>query len=567
MKTRSSDILQGPGWANVRALYKADGYSQEELENPIIAVVNAYSSICPGHVIFKQLAERVREGIQAGGGTPVEFGMIGACDGIAMGHKGMKYILPTRQMIADSIEAMTEAHRLDGLVLLGSCDKIIPGMLMGAMRVNLPTILVNGGASLPGRMKKDNPYGGEFIDHSIIQESEGSLQKGRISEKQFQWIEDHAMPTMGSCAMLGTANTMGCLAEAMGIMLPGTATIPAVYSERLAAGYRSGKQIVELVRSNLKIRDIITKNAIYNSIRVNGAIGGSTNAVLHLLAIAYEGEIELSISDFGKICEGIPHLVPLIPAGNSTLLDFYEAGGVPVLMKELESILWIEEKNCQGKTLKEVLEEVQNFNSEIIHSMDNPIHTRGGIKILYGNLAPEGAVSKPSAIPNKALRFRGKAKIYESEEEALKGIRRGEVQEGSVVVIRNEGPKGGPGMPEMYKAMKLLVGMDLGDKVCLITDGRFSGSNNGCFVGHISPEAAQNGPIAYLEDGDEIFVDISKGLIEAPKVDFEERRKKTKPFVREIKGCLYQYANHVKSASFGAVIPNRRGCDCEEENR
>lgn len=567
MKTRSSDILQGPGWANVRALYKADGYSQEELENPIIAVVNAYSSICPGHVIFKQLAERVREGIQAGGGTPVEFGMIGACDGIAMGHKGMKYILPTRQMIADSIEAMTEAHRLDGLVLLGSCDKIIPGMLMGAMRVNLPTILVNGGASLPGHMKKDNPYGGEFIDHSIIQESEGSLQKGRISEKQFQWIEDHAMPTMGSCAMLGTANTMGCLAEAMGIMLPGTATIPAVYSERLAAGYRSGKQIVELVRSNLKIRDIITKNAIYNSIRVNGAIGGSTNAVLHLLAIAYEGEIELSISDFGKICEGIPHLVPLIPAGNSTLLDFYEAGGVPVLMKELESILWIEEKNCQGKTLKEVLEEVQNFNSEIIHSMDNPIHTRGGIKILYGNLAPEGAVSKPSAIPNKALRFRGKAKIYESEEEALKGIRRGEVQEGSVVVIRNEGPKGGPGMPEMYKAMKLLVGMDLGDKVCLITDGRFSGSNNGCFVGHISPEAAQNGPIAYLEDGDEIFVDISKGLIEAPKVDFEERRKKTKPFVREIKGCLYQYANHVKSASFGAVIPNRRGCDCEEENR
>lgn len=567
MKTRSSDILQGPGWANVRALYKADGYSQEELENPIIAIVNAYSSICPGHVIFKQLAERVREGIQAGGGTPVEFGMIGACDGIAMGHKGMKYILPTRQMIADSIEAMTEAHRLDGLVLLGSCDKIIPGMLMGAMRVNLPTILVNGGASLPGRMKKDNPYGGEFIDHSIIQESEGALQKGRISEKQFQWIEDHAMPTMGSCAMLGTANTMGCLAEAMGIMLPGTATIPAVYSERLAAGYRSGKQIVELVRSNLKIRDIITKNAIYNSIRVNGAIGGSTNAVLHLLAIAYEGEIELSISDFGKICEGIPHLVPLIPAGNSTLLDFYEAGGVPVLMKELESILWIEEKNCQGKTLKEVLEEVQNFNSEIIHSMDNPIHTRGGIKILYGNLAPEGAVSKPSAIPDKALRFRGKAKIYESEEEALKGIRRGEVQEGSVVVIRNEGPKGGPGMPEMYKAMKLLVGMDLGDKVCLVTDGRFSGSNNGCFVGHISPEAAQNGPIAYLEDGDEIFVDIFKGLIEAPKVDFEERRKKTKPFVREIKGCLYQYANHVKSASFGAVIPNRRDCDCEEENR
>ena len=567
MKTRSSDILEGPGWANVRALYKADGYSQEELEKPIIAVVNAYSSICPGHVIFRQLSERVREGIQAGGGTPVELGMIGACDGIAMGHKGMKYILPTRQMIADSIEAMAEAHRLDGLVLLGSCDKIIPGMLMGAMRVNLPTILVNGGPSLPGRMKKDNPYGGEFIDHSIIQESEGALQKGMISKEKFQWIEDHAMPTMGSCAMLGTANTMGCLAEAMGIMLPGTAVIPAVYSERLAAGYRSGKQIVELVRRNIKIRDIITKNAIYNGIRVNGAIGGSTNAVLHLIAIAYEGEIELSISDFGKICEGIPHLVPLIPSGNRTLLEFYEAGGVPVLMKELESILWVQEKNCQGKILREVLEKVQNFYPEVIHSIENPVHTRGGIKILYGNLAPEGAVSKPSAIPDKALVFRGKAKIYEGEEDALKGIRRGDVQEGTVIVIRNEGPKGGPGMPEMYKAMKLLVGMNLGDKVCLITNGRFSGSNNGCFVGHISPEAAQNGPIAYLEDGDEIFVDISRGLIEAADVDFEERRKKKKPFIREVKGCLYQYAQNVKSASQGAMIPNRREYDREEENR
>lgn len=566
MKTRSSDILQGSGWANVRALYKADGYSQEELEKPIIAVVNAYSSICPGHVIFKQLSARVREGIQAGGGTPVEFGMIGACDGIAMGHRGMKYILPTRQMIADSIEAMVEAHRLDGLVLLGSCDKIIPGMLMGAMRVNLPAILVNGGPSLPGRMKKDNPYGGEFIDHSIIQESEGALRKGIISQQQFRWIEDHAMPTIGACAMLGTANTMGCLAEAMGIMLPGTAAIPAVYSERLAAGYQSGKQIVELVRRNIRIRDIVTKHALYNSIRVNGAIGGSTNAVLHLLAVAYEGEIELSISEFGQICEGIPHLVPLIPAGSSTLLDFYEAGGVPVLMKELENLLWVEEKNCQGKTLKEILEEVCNFRPEVIHSVDNPVNTRGGIKILYGNLAPQGAVTKPSAIPKKALLFRGKARIYEGEEEALKGIRQGDIQAGDVVVIRNEGPRGGPGMPEMYKAMKLLVGMNLGDKVCLITDGRFSGSNNGCFVGHISPEAAQGGPIAYLEEGDEIFVDVSQGKIEAPKVDFEERRKKKKPFKREAAGCLYQYAHSAASASLGAIVPNRRKSRYREEN-
>lgn len=557
MDTRSSDILKGPQWANVRALYKADGYSEEELGQPMIAVVNAYSTVCPGHMIFKNLSERVREGIQAGGGTPIEFGVIGACDGIAMGHKGMQYILPTRQMIADSIEAMAEAHRLDGLILLGSCDKIIPGMLMGAMRVNLPTILVNGGPSLPGRMKEGNPYGGEYIDHSIIQESEGALKKGLISEEEFQWIEDHAMPSIGSCAMLGTANTMGCLAEAMGIMLPGSAAIPAVYSERLAVGYQSGKQIVEMVRRDLRIRDIITKQAIYNAIRVNGAIGGSTNAVLHLLAVAYEGEIEMSVFEFGKICEGVPHLVPLIPAGSSTLLDFYEAGGIPVLMKELEEVLWTQEKTCTGKTICEVTGTAVNRRRDVIHSMEEPVHKVGGIKILKGNLAPEGAVTKPSAIPEKALVFRGKGKIYEGEEEALRGIRRGEVREGDVVVIRNEGPKGGPGMPEMYKAMKLLVGMDLGDKVCLITDGRFSGSNNGCFVGHICPEAADGGPIAYLEDGDEILVDVLRGTIEAVSVDFEKRRQTKVCSRKNITGCLYQYARNAASASQGGIIPTR----------
>lgn len=474
-----------------------------------------------------------------------------------MGHKGMQYILPTRQMIADSIEAMVEAHRLDGLILLGSCDKIIPGMLMGAMRVNLPTILVNGGPSLPGRMKEGNPYGGEYIDHSIIQESEGTLKKGLISEEKFKWIEDHAMPSIGSCAMLGTANTMGCLAEAMGIMLPGTAAIPAVYSERLSVGYKSGKQIVEMVRRDIKIRDIITKQAVYNAIRVNAAIGGSTNAVLHLLAIAYEGEIEMSVFEFGKICEGIPHLVPLIPAGSNTLLDFYEAGGIPVLMKELQEALWTQEKTCTGKTVQEVIENAANHRRDVIHAIENPVHKMGGIKILKGNLAPEGAVTKPSAIPEKALVFRGKGKIFEGEEEALRGIRSGEVKAGDVVVIRNEGPKGGPGMPEMYKAMKLLVGMDLGDKVCLITDGRFSGSNNGCFVGHICPEAADDGPIAYLEDGDEILVDVLQGTIEAPGVDFTERRRTKACVQKKITGCLYQYARNVSSASKGGIIPVR----------
>ncbi len=558
MRTRSRDILEGPQWANVRALYKASGYSEGELGRPLVGVVNSYGTICPGHVIFRQLADRVREGIQAGGGTPVEFGTIGACDGIAMGHKGMRYILPSRQTIADSIEEMAEAHRLDGLILLGSCDKIIPGMLMGAMRVNLPTILVNGGPSLPGRMKEDNPYGGEFIDHSIIQESEGALRKGLIREEQFKWIENHAMPSIGSCAMLGTANTMGCLAEAMGIMLPGTAAIPAVYSERLSAGYESGRQIVELIRQNLKIRDIITRRSIYNGIRVNAAIGGSTNAVLHLLGLAYEGEIDLSIFEYGEISDGVPHLVPLIPAGSNTLLDFYEAGGIPAVMKELREFLWTEEKTCVNKTIGEIIETAVNVRPEVIRSTEHPVHKRGGIKILKGNLAPEGAVTKPSSIPESALVFRGKARIYEGEEEALKGIRQGQVKPGEVVVIRYEGPKGGPGMPEMYKAMKLLVGMDLGDKVCLITDGRFSGSNNGCFVGHICPEAAQKGPIAYLEDGDEILVNVPEGRIEAIDVDFEHRQKTKNILRKEVKGVLFQYAEKVSSASMGGVIPTRK---------
>lgn len=558
MRTRSRDILEGPQWANVRALYKASGYSEGELGRPLVGVVNSYGTICPGHVIFRQLADRVREGIQAGGGTPVEFGTIGACDGIAMGHKGMRYILPSRQTIADSIEEMAEAHRLDGLILLGSCDKIIPGMLMGAMRVNLPTILVNGGPSLPGRMKEDNPYGGEFIDHSIIQESEGALRKGLIREEQFKWIENHAMPSIGSCAMLGTANTMGCLAEAMGIMLPGTAAIPAVYSERLSAGYESGRQIVELIRQNLKIRDIITRRSIYNGIRVNAAIGGSTNAVLHLLGLAYEGEIDLSVFEYGEISDGVPHLVPLIPAGSNTLLDFYEAGGIPAVMKELREFLWTEEKTCVNKTIGEIIETAVNVRPEVIRSTEHPVHKRGGIKILKGNLAPEGAVTKPSSIPESALVFRGKARIYEGEEEALKGIRQGQVKPGEVVVIRYEGPKGGPGMPEMYKAMKLLVGMDLGDKVCLITDGRFSGSNNGCFVGHICPEAAQKGPIAYLEDGDEILVNVPEGRIEAIDVDFEHRQKTKNILRKEVKGVLFQYAEKVSSASMGGVIPTRK---------
>ena len=474
-----------------------------------------------------------------------------------MSHKGMQYILPTREMIADDIEAMVEAHRLDGLVIIGSCDKIVPGMLLGALRVNLPTVFVNGGPTLPGRMREGNPYGGEYIDHSIIQQSEGALKSGAITQEEFDWIENNAVPTIGSCAMLGTANTMCCLAEVMGISLPGSATIPAVYSRRQGIAFESGKAVMNLLKKDICIKDIITKDAILNAIKVNSAIGGPTNAVLHLLAIAYEADVDLDIFEFGKVSMSVPHMVPMIPAGQYTLLDFYEAGGIPVMMKELATILDLNGITCTGCTSKENIEKFQNKNPDVIRSFKNPVHSRGGIAVLKGNVAPDGAVTKPSAIPESTLLFRGPAKIYESEQDALSGIRAKQVHGGEVVVIRNEGPKGGPGMPEMYKVMKVLVGMNLGSKVCVITDGRFSGSNNGCFVGHICPEALDDGPIAYLQDGDVITVDVLNGTIEA-EVDFDLRRKeKTRKEVEPVKGCLYQYRKNVATASKGAYIATR----------
>lgn len=557
-KFRSQDIMNGPEWANVRALYKAAGYTDSELHKPIIGVVNAFNEICPGHNILKEMAERVKEGIFAGGGTPVEFGTIACCDGMAMGHEGMRYVLPSRECVANDVETMIQAHQLDGLVLLGSCDKIEPGLILGALRLNLPTVFVNGGPALPGHMKKGNPYGGEYLDHSIIQQSEGALKSGKITQKQFDWLENNAVPTIGSCAMLGTANTMACLAEAMGLSLPGCAAIPAVYSRRMRISFESGLAVMNLVRKNIRIRDIVTLDSIKNAVRVNSAIGGSTNAVLHMLAIAYEARVKFTIDDFGRVASEVPHMISVVPAGEHMLLDFYEAGGVHALMNEIRSRLSLGGITCTGKTLKENLEEYgENLNPDVIHHLDNPVHTSPGIAILHGNLAPDGAVTKPSAIPQKAHDFTGKAVIFESETDALEGIRALKIKPGDVVVIRNEGPRGGPGMPEQYKAMKLLVGMGLGDKVCLITDGRFSGSNNGCFVGHICPESYDDGPIKYLRNGDVIHIDVDKGTIDA-EVDFNKRRKEGAPCrCRDIEGTLYHYRHSVSSASLGAIIKTR----------
>ncbi|MBR5474653.1 MAG: dihydroxy-acid dehydratase [Lachnospiraceae bacterium] len=558
MNTRSQNILVGPEWANVRSLYKSGGYSDAELKKPMIGVVTAFSDICPGHTNLRQIMTRVKEGIYAAGGTPLEFGTVGACDGITMAHDGMKYVLPIRDMIANDVEAMVQAHQLDGIVLIGSCDKIVPGMLLASLRINVPAIFINGGPTLPGRMKEGNPYGGEYLDHSVIQQSEGALKAGKISEEEFTWIENNAVPTIGSCAMLGTANTMCCLAEAMGMALPGCAAIPAVYSRRQSIAFETGLAIMDLVRNDIRPRDVITKESLLNAIRVNSAIGGSTNAVLHILAIAYEAGVDLDIFEFGEVSMSIPHLVPMIPAGAYTLLDFYEAGGVQTIMKELGDSIYQDCMTCTCQTVAQNLVPVKNRNNDVIRSLDNPAHHCGGIAILKGNLAPEGAVTKPSAIPQEAHEFTGPAKIYEGEQDALRGIRGGEIKGGEVIVIRNEGPAGSPGMPEMYKAMKILVGMGLGGKCCLITDGRFSGSNNGCFVGHMCPEAFNDGPIAYLKDGDVIHVDVEKGIIEALDVDFEARRAEGPSFTFEpAKGCLYQYRKSAVSASKGAYIPTR----------
>ncbi|HHV56392.1 MAG TPA: dihydroxy-acid dehydratase [Firmicutes bacterium] len=555
--TRSHDILQQPEWSNVRALYKSSGYTDDDLTKPIIAVVNSFNTICPGHFNLRELAQHVREGIRAAGGTPVEFGTIAACDGMAMGHEGMRYILPTRELIAGDIEMMMQAHRLDGMVLLGSCDKIVPGMLMAAVRLDVPAILVNGGPTLPGTLRRDNPYGGEHIDHSIIQQSLGTLQAGQMTKEEYLWLEDNTCPTIGSCAMLGTANTMCCLAEAMGMALPGSAAIPAVYSRRMAVAYESGKAIVELVRRGLTARKIITRAALHNAIKVNSAIGGSTNAVLHLLAIAYEAGVDLSLDEFGRISSEVPHIAPLMPGGPYDLVDFYEAGGTPAVMKELAGLLDLDCPTVTGKSIRENIADVAVRDRNVIRGLERPVHPVGGIAVLKGNLAPRGAITKPAAIPQEAWSFRGPAVVFDSEQEALQGISGGSVKPGDIIVIRYEGPKGGPGMPEMYKPMKLLVGMGLGSKVCLVTDGRFSGSNNGCFVGHVSPEAAEGGPIAAVAAGDIIRVDIEKRTIEVETADFAERcRQPVTPLRKAVRGYLSVYARLVSSADRGAIIEN-----------
>lgn len=523
-----NELLRGDQGALKRALYKSMGFTDEALSRPIIAVVNSYTNATPGHANLNQLADQVTRGIEAAGGTAMTFSTIAPCDGIAEGHVGMRYILPARDVITASVECMVRAHRFDGIVLLGSCDKIVPGMLMAAARLNLPAIFLNGGPMYPAR------YHGKDYDGNIVTEAIGWKQRGEIDSREFLKIENLAEPCVGSCAMLGTANTMGMVAEALGMSLPGCAAIPAVDARRMQAGYETGRAIMKLVEREITARQVITEESIENAIALIMATGGSTNAIMHLQAIHREAGLgDLPLSRFDEFSRRIPQIASVYPASPYDMVDFYHAGGVPAVMAELEPMLHLDCMTCTCETVGVELQKAERSKMrEVIRTAEAPFSETGGVAVLGGNLAPLGAVVKPAAVPEHLLTFKGKARVFQSEQEAVAAIWNGEVEQGTCIVLRYEGPKGGPGMPEMYRPMKALEGMDLAKSCALITDGRFSGSNRGLFVGHISPEAYEGGLLALVEDGDEIAIDIPMRKIELsvnPEILADRKKAWKKP--------------------------------------
>ena len=555
MSWRSKDILQRPEYSLHRALYKSMGFSDYDLDHPMIGVANSWNRVVPGHYNLNLVSEYVQQGIHQAGGTPIEFGVIAACDGIAQGHEGMHFILPTRDLIANDIELMVQAHRLDAVVLLGSCDKIVPAMLMAAARLDIPAIVLVGGP-----MEGGCSFDGRAADTTSITEALGMLQTGKVNEDTYLRLENEATPTCGSCSFLGTANTMCCVAEAMGISLPGSAAIPATHAERYRAAQATGRRIVEMVHEGLTARQIIDQKAIENGIRLSTAIGGSTNTALHMPAIAYEAECEVDMDLFEELCRTTPHIARMNPAAAPNVPDFHAGGGVPAVMKEILSILHGDARTVTGGTVTEDLDGVRDGNRAIVRTLADPWSAGGGLAILRGNLAPDTAITKPAAIANSMQTFTGRARCFDSEEAANRAILDGVVQAGEVVVIRYEGPKGGPGMREMYTAMKLLYGRGLALETALITDGRFSGTNNGCFVGHISPEAAEGGPLAAVEDGDEITIDIPNRALQLAVSDAELQRRLDawqRPTPKFCNGYLALYARLAESADKGAIIRHR----------
>lgn len=552
---RSHEVTKGAARAPHRSLFYAMGYLPEDLQKPLIAVVNAHNEIIPGHYHLNEIAQAVKLGVAQGGGTPIEFPAIGICDGIAMNHSGMKYPLASRELIADSIEAMAMGHKFDGMVLVGNCDKIVPGMLMAAARLNIPSIYVSGGPMLPGR------YLGEDTD--LIKgsfEAVGSCAKGLITEEELEAKAQAACPTCGSCAGMYTANTMNCLAEALGIALPGNGTIPAPYGARRALAKKAGIEIMNLVKKDIKPRDILTTKAFQNAIALDMAIGGSSNTVLHLLAIANQAGIDLDLEEFDRISGKTPHLCKLNPSGQHRISNLYEAGGISAVLKRLleGSLLNGDELTVTGLPIKENVAKAVIYDEEVIRPLDNPYSPTGGIAILRGNLAPDGAVVKQAGVAPEMLSHQGKARVFNSEEEAFAAIMEGKINPGDVVVVRYEGPKGGPGMREMLSPTASIIGMGLDKEVALITDGRFSGGTAGAAIGHISPEAAEGGPIGLLEEGDIIEIDIPKRILNV-NVSQEElaarKAKWVKPKTKAMANSyLKRYAALVTSASTGAVM-------------
>jgi dihydroxy-acid dehydratase len=555
MGWRSQKILKRPRWSKVRALFKSMGYSDYDLERPLVGIANSWNTIVPGHYNLRQVADYVKQGILQAGGTPVEFGVIAGCDGVASGHEGMRYILPTRDLVASSIEVMVQAHRLDGIVLLGSCDKIVPGMLMAAARLDVPAIMLVGGPAEGGC-----EFDGRASDTTSISEALGMFKANRIDEDTFVQLENGVMPTCGSCSFLGTANTMCCLAEAMGLSLPGTATIPAVWADRLRAAQSSGRRIVAMVKEGLSSRKILDHRAIENAIRLSAAFGGSTNVALHLPAIGHEAGVPVSMDFLDKLFRSTPQIVRINPAAAPNVPDFHVAGGVPAILKEMLPILKGDALTVSGCTLTENLRQVPSGDRNLIRPLADPWSTEGGLAVLKGNLAPQTAVTKPAAIDPRMHAFTGKARCFDSEEEANDAIIDGRIQKGEVIVIRYEGPKGGPGMREMATAMKLLYGRGLALKTALVTDGRFSGTNNGCFVGHVSPEACEGGPIAAVKDGDLITIDIPGHDLKIHLSEEQINKRLTNwqpPAPKYTSGYLALYSQLATSAAEGAVLKIR----------
>jgi dihydroxy-acid dehydratase len=552
---RSDMVKKGIERAPHRSLLRAVGCSSDDWDKPFIGVINSFSEIVPGHIHLQKIAKAVKEGIRSRGGVPFEVNTIAVCDGIAMNHPGMKYSLPSRELIADSVEILAQAHAFDGLVFIPNCDKVVPGMLMAAVRLNLPCVFVSGGPMLAGKLFQGNAA--KAVDLIAVFHAVGEVVKGKMTEAELQKLEMVACPGCGSCAGMFTANTMNCLSEALGMALPGNGTIPAVEARRRQLAYKAGQQVMEALAKDIRPKDVITRDSLYNAFAVDMALGGSTNSVLHLAAIAHEAGIDFPLSLISEISDSVPNICKLSPASDYHIEDLDLAGGIPAIMHEISRLLKLEANTVLGKSIGDIARKAKVKNREVIRPLSQPYASTGGISILFGNLAPDGAVVKSAAVAPEMLVHRGPARVFDGEEEATAAIMKGKFKSGEVIVIRYEGPKGGPGMREMLAATSLLSGMGMDKEVALITDGRFSGGTRGAAIGHVSPEAAGKGPIAALRDGDMININIPdhKLEVELSQKELKQRLASLPAFKPKIKtGYLKRYSDKVSSASTGAVL-------------